>query len=223
MGHGESRKTKALTVTFACYILSKAVATMLSRAAVPTDQSHREAIRLHDNAGRAGAAARLLFGPLETVLVFFRSPKSLMTISQGTQSHSLCAAFLTAAGNRTSPDARSTASTGTTKVRKGTLSGTTALGITKAPRAMRGDSAAERRPRKEAPSFPGGEPEAALVGIGDDGRAAGLDGLPTASTTLAKWVGTPIFGGLPITSYVTLHLPGFVGSGLGKYSGIVNT
>ena len=101
------------------------------------------------------------------------------------------------------------------------MSGTTALGITKAPRAMREESEAERRPSKEAPIFPGGE--APEVEDWSAGRAAVLGGLPTARMTFAKWVGTAMFGGLPITSYVTLHLPGFAGSGLGKYSGTVYT
>jgi len=98
---------------------------------------------------------------------------------------------LIASGKRVRPVARSTASTGTTKLSRGASSGITALGRTKAPVDI-----------------------SWMLGVEGD---TGFD----ARTTFAKWVGTETFGGLPITSWVTLHLPS--ASSLGKYKGTVNT
>lgn len=155
MGHGKGeRNGKRLTRVFACYINAL---NNLTSAAVSIDEIPKSVRGSHDKAGRAGAAARVLLGPLVTVLFFFLSPQSLMTISHGTQSQRRCAACLIAGGNSTRPDARSTASTGTEKVRRGTASGTTALGITKAPRAIRDESEPERRPSREVPILLGGE------------------------------------------------------------------
>ena len=70
-----------------------------------------------------------------------------------------------------SPAARSTASTGTTKLSRGASSGICALGRTKAPVEISG-----------------------MFGVeGDDGFEV--------RTTLAKWVGTATFGGVPMTSW----------------------
>jgi hypothetical protein len=79
---------------------------------------------------------------------------------------------LTASESRVSPAARSTASIGMAKLSSGASSGIIALGNTKAP----ADSSR-------------------MFGVdGDDGFAA--------RTTFAKWVGTAMFGGEPITSCV---------------------